>query len=109
MIEATLTILGLLVTIIVSFGTAKIAARRDRDRLREELKLEYSIENAIRKLLSNKEYQKRSFGKIKHHLRGFRCDDELRVALIRAGAVAFSGDGEDEMWGLISRNSEDFK
>ncbi|MGJ8628707.1 MAG: hypothetical protein ACSHXB_17230 [Sulfitobacter sp.] len=109
MIEFALTLLGLLVTILVAFGTSTLTAKRERERLREELKLEYSVENAIRELLSNPNYKKRGLRKIKHHLRGFASDDELRRALMRAGAVAFSGEGDEEMWGLISRNSEDFK
>lgn len=103
------TIVSLIVTIIVAFATASFAAWRDRLRLRQELKLEYSIENAIRALLSHPTYKKRGLKKIKHHLRGFEADDELRKALIRAGAVAFSGQGDEEMWGLVSRNAEDFK
>ena len=109
MTEISLALIGLLASIGVAFLTAFLTVQRQRERLREELKLEYSTENAIRALLTNKSYKKRGFRKIKHHLRGFETEDELRRALIRAGAVAFSGQGDEEMWGLISRNEEDFK
>lgn len=102
-------LLGIIGAVVVSFFTARFTAKQEKDRLREELKLDYSIEAAIRALLSNESYKKRSLKKIKHHLRGFGTDDELRMALIRSGAVAFGGQGEDESWGLISRNKEDFK
>ena len=113
MTEMILTLFGILVAAGVSYVTARMTAQRaaeqDLRRLRQEMKLDYSIETAIRALLSNESYKKRGLKKIKHHLRGFKTDDELRMALIRAGAVAFSGQGEDEMWGLIVRNKEDFK
>lgn len=109
MTEVLLTLLGLAVTGAVAYFTAQHTARMERARMREEMKLEYSVEAAIRALLSNPNYKKRSIRKIKHHLRGFSSDDELRLALIRAGAVAFSGNGDDESWGLVSRNEEDFK
>lgn len=98
-----------IISVIGAFATALFVANREKKKLREELKLDYSIEAAIHALLSNPNYKKRSLKKIKHHLRGFDDDNALRQALIRAGAVAFSGQGEEEMWGLISRNTEDFK
>lgn len=97
------------ISVVGAFLTALYVANRERAKLREEMKLDYSIEAAIHALLSNPNYQKRSLKKIKHHLRGFDNENALRQALIRAGAVAFSGQGDEEMWGLISRNTEDFK
>jgi hypothetical protein len=78
-----------------------------RAKLKEELKLEHSIETAIIHLMSHPKFSKRSLKKIKHHLRGFKEDDDLRMHLIRAGAVAFSGEGEDEYWGLLEKNRND--
>lgn len=73
-----------------------------RDRLRTELKLEFSTEAAIRELLSDPKFQerKRTFTQIKARLGGF-SDEELRMHLIRAGAVSFKrkADGA-ELWGL---------
>ena len=102
-------LMGLIASIVVAFLTAYWTARNAEKKIRAELKLEYSIEAAIKSLLSNPSYQKRSLKKIKHHLRGFESDNELRMALIRSGAVAFSGSGDDEMWGLIDKNKKDFK
>ncbi|MCP3970775.1 MAG: hypothetical protein GY717_10780 [Rhodobacteraceae bacterium] len=105
----TTAILGVLGSFFVAFLASALSFQFQKRTLREELKLEYSIETAIRALLSNPNYKKRGFKKIRYHLRGFETDDELRRALIRAGAVAFSGQGDEEMWGLIRRNPEDFK
>lgn len=102
-------VLGIAASVVVAFITALIAARLEQKKLREELKLEYSIETAIVHLLENPNYKKRGLKKIKHHLRGFKDDDDLRMALIRAGAVAFSDQGGDESWGLLRRNREDIK
>lgn len=102
-------ILGLIATVAVAFVTAHLTSKNELRKIREEQKLEYSIEAAILHLMRNPSYQKRSLKKIKHHLRGFATDDDLRMALMRAGAVAFGGEGEDEMWGLLDRNEQDVK
>lgn len=81
----------------------------DIKRIREQMKLEYSIETALRHLLEKEEYRRRSLRKIKQHIRGLKTDDELRMALLRAGAVAIRGEGEDEEWGLLSRNFDDVR
>ena len=47
---------------------------------------------------------KMSFLEIEKRLGGFE-DNELRKILIRAGAVRFEGD--NELWGLLSRNTDD--
>ncbi|MDD9722051.1 hypothetical protein PVW51_15195 [Sulfitobacter sp. PR48] len=107
--DILLLILSVLGSAAVAFLTAKWSAYNSMTKLREEMKLDYSIETAIRHLLENPNYKKRSLKKIKHHLRGFRDDNELRMALMRAGAVAFSGTGDEEQWGLLSRNPEDVK
>lgn len=102
-------ILGIIGAGIVAYITARLTSRREKELLREELKLDYSIETAITHLLQNSNYQKRSLKIIKHHLRGFKNDDALRMALMRAGAVAFGGEDEDELWGLLSRNEDEIK
>lgn len=101
--------LGLFASIILALLTAYLTTHRELRRLKEEMKLDYSVETAIIHLLSNPDYKKRSLKKIKHHLRGFASDDDLRLALIRAGAVAFGGKDDEEMWGLLSRNEADVK
>jgi hypothetical protein len=105
MLEGLLSVVD---AVAAAFATARLAGRNERAKLREELKLEYSVETAIRHLLENPAYQKRSLRKIKHHIRGFP-DDDLRRALVRAGAVAFGGSGDEEKWGLLNRNREDVK
>ena len=102
-------VLGIIGSIIVAYITARLTARHEKELLREELKLDYSIETAIIHLLQNPNYSQRSLKKIKHHLRGFKDDDDLCMALIRAGAVAFGGEDEKELWGLLSRNEERMK
>jgi len=56
-------------------------------------------EQVARELLSFERWSKRSFAAIKRRLGGFE-DDELRKILVRAGAVRFHGDHEEELWGL---------
>lgn len=102
-------VVGGIVSLVVAYFTSGIRARNDLAKLREELKLEYAIETAIIHLLEHPEFKKRSLKKIQRHLRGFSDADELRMALLRAGAVAFNGEGEEEMWGLLSRNARDIK
>jgi hypothetical protein len=81
-----------------------------RDRLRTELKLEFATEAAIRELLSDKRFSKRSLKAIERRLGGLE-GHELRKALLRAGAVSFRRRGvageEGELWGLRERNMED--
>ena len=85
------------------------ALRIEGERLREEMKLDYAIETAIRHPLGHEHFQRRQLGKIKRHLRGFKTDNDLRLALIRAGAVVIPGEGDDEYWGLWERNAEAVK
>jgi hypothetical protein len=102
-------ILGIVGTAAVAFLTAWLTSRRELALFKEENKLDFSVETAIIHLLRNPNYKKRGLKKIKHHLRGFENDNDLRMALIRAGAVAFSDKGGDEIWGLLSRNEDDIK
>jgi len=74
-------------------------------RLREELRTEFMAETAIRELLLRKQWTLRSFSAIQKRIRGFD-DNELRRLLIRAGAVCFDGKGDQEMWGLRTRNED---
>ena len=96
------------VALLIS-GLSMMGAMR---RLRTELKLEFATEAALRDLLSDKRYKMRSFPQLKKRLKGLE-DDELRKALIRAGAVSFrkrgAGDNDEasELWGLRERNVKD--
>lgn len=100
---------GILTPLVIAAVTAWLTTQSQLRKLREERKFDYSVETAIIHLLESPDYKKRSLKKIKRHLRGFPDDDTLRQALVRAGAVAFGGEGDDEMWGLLSRNREDVK
>ncbi|OGU71681.1 MAG: hypothetical protein A3H45_01185 [Ignavibacteria bacterium RIFCSPLOWO2_02_FULL_55_14] len=104
-------------TVLVSFVTAAITCvagyviqerklRRDFQLDRDRLRTEYMAEQVARELLSFERWSKRSFAAIKRRLGGFE-DDELRKILVRAGAVRFHGDHEEELWGLVSRNREE--
>lgn len=67
---------------------------------------DFSAELVARELLSSERWAKqRSFKTIKSRLGGFE-DDELRKILVRAGALRFKGQGDSELWGLISRNQD---
>lgn len=87
----------------VSWKTTNRTIEAQRERLRREFQLEFAIEAAIQTLLSSEDYAMRSFDKIKHHLPGFD-DDKLRQYLIRSGAVKFSGEGGNELWGLLEKH-----
>lgn len=62
-------------------------------------------EQAAKALLEHEKWKMRSLEEIKKRLGGFG-DDELRMILVRAGAVKFESDDGSELWGLISRNKD---
>lgn len=77
--------------------------RADLELQQQRMRTEFMAEQAVRQLLEHEAYTKRQFKTIRRKIAGFE-DDELRKLLVRAGAVRFEGDGEEEYWGLISRN-----
>lgn len=90
--------------------TARATFRFNRDKLRREFQLEFATEAALQALLNDGEYAMRSFSKIKHHLPAFADDNDLRLHLIRAGAVCFRSNSGEEMWGLLDKHKgEAFK
>lgn len=102
-------------TIVASMITAALTAlatfliqerrlRRDFELDRDRLRTEFMAERVARKLLESEKWKKRSFLEIEKRLGGFE-DNELRKILVRAGAVRFEGD--NELWGLLSRNTDD--
>lgn len=94
-------------TVAVAALTGYITFRVQERRLKVELKTEFMAEEAAKNLLNDVRWKKRSFTEIKKRLGGFE-DNELRKILVRAGAVCFKGNGgEEELWGLITRNKED--
>ena len=77
--------------------------RRDFELDRERVRTEFRAEQVAKELLESEQWEKRTFEVIKKRLGGFE-DDELRKILVRAGAVRFEGRGDEELWGLLSRN-----
>ncbi|QEX15430.1 hypothetical protein FRZ44_07140 [Hypericibacter terrae] len=102
------TIIAALVSGVVAIGVATVTSivsfSLQKDRLRAELKFEFSTEAALLELLSDERWQLRSFDAIHKRFRGLGAD-ELRKSLIRAGALSF-GDAAEEFWGLRDRNKE---
>lgn len=105
-IAVIVAFIGAVASCAVAVITARVSSRQQEVKLREELKLDYSVETVLVHLLENPNYVGRSFKKIKYHIRGFASDDELRMALLRAGAVVIREREGDEFWGLLNRNEE---
>jgi hypothetical protein len=80
-------------------------ANLQAERLAAELRTEFMAEEAINMLLRHPRWTQRSFGAITRRIRGF-SDEELRVLLVRSGAVAFGGERDKEWWGLREKNME---
>ena len=99
-------VVAFVVALITSGISAWVAVSLQKDRLRTELKLEFAAEAAIRELLSDDRWPKRSFEAIQKRLQGFK-PDELRRHLIRSGAVSFQGKSGEELWGLPERNKDE--
>jgi hypothetical protein len=94
---------------LVAWVTARGTIQFNREKLQREFQLEFATEAALKALLNADKYKMRSFKRIKHHLPGFASDDDLRLHLIRAGAVCFAGEpgndaAGDEMWGLLEKH-----
>jgi hypothetical protein len=82
--------------------------RAQRERLGLEFKTELSVERALQRLLSFKNYRFRSFTLIGHYIGGFERN-ELRKLLVRAGAARFIGVDGTEFWALTERVSKEFE
>ncbi len=93
-------------TIVIAAFTGYVTFRIQERRLKQELKTEFMAEKVAKDLLSDERWQKRSFEEIKKWLGGF-ADEELRKILVRSGAVRFEKQDGGELWGLISRNTDD--
>ena len=105
---------GVLASVAVAFMTAQLSLRAQRERmemeqtdrlnhLREELKLEYSIETAIKQLLGKQGWEFREFKTIHNHFVGME-KNTLREHLVRAGATSFKDDNDVVKWGLLELN-----
>jgi hypothetical protein len=103
-------LIAAVVAIATALITTLITVRGTERRLRREFQLEFATEAALKALLEVGGYKMRSFDKIKHHLHGFSDENALRLHLIRAGAVHFTGNAGEELWGLLEKNKgEAFK
>ena len=100
-LTATETIAVACVTSILTTAGGYFLARH---KLMHELRLQFRTEALLRRVLSHRKWELRSFDAIKHHVGGFE-DNDLRQALVRAGAVRFYRDGK-EMWGLLERTQQ---
>lgn len=62
-------------------------------------------EKTALQLLNDKRFTMRLFSTIKKRV-GLASEKDLRDLLVRIGAVPFDGEGDEELWGLKSRNLE---
>jgi hypothetical protein len=94
-----------IIAAVVSLVVAAVSTLYNEVRFRRQ----HRAEAAIKKLLTARKWNKRSFKAIKRNVGGYE-DDELRRLLVRAGAIRFyrSNDNE-EMWGLLSKNEEELR
>jgi hypothetical protein len=77
-----------------------------KDKVREELKLEFATEAGIRALLSTDKWKLRTFKAIHGRFKGLEAD-ELRKFLIRAGALSYvRKEDDEELWGLRDHNKD---
>jgi hypothetical protein len=106
MLETIVTsVITAALTAIATFLIQERRLRRDFELDRQRVRTEFMAEQVAKQLLESEKWVKRSFEAIKRRLGGFE-DDELRQILVRAGAVRFQGDEDQEVWGLISRNQD---
>ena len=105
--QAAITIIASIITAgltsLLALGIQERRLRRDFELDRERVRTEFMAEQVARELLESERWQKRSFQAIEQRLGGF-TEDELRRMLVRAGAVRFEADQDQELWGLLSRN-----
>jgi hypothetical protein len=75
----------------------------EHQRMVREFAPRIQAETVVKKLLNSDDWQKRSFEAIKGRIGGFD-DNELRKILVSVGAVKFTSQSGEELWGLVSRN-----
>ena len=91
------------ITTSIAYFIQKAKLQDDFKRDVGKVRTQYQAEEVAKMFLDDSRWKQRSFKQIKHHLGGFD-DDELRQILVRAGAVRFGIEGDNELWGLITRN-----
>lgn len=94
-VVAMITLFG----VLASAAVGSIVAER---RLRLERGLDRALRRLIDDLLLIPETPARRFSTIAKHLKGV-AEDDIRKALIQAGAVCFETDDGEEVWGMAGR------
>lgn len=94
-------IAGFAGSVPVAFLSYRLAVRT----FERQYRLQTNIQYVLSKMLLSQKWDKRSFKTIKSLFPGIE-EDELRKALIEAGAVQV-GNGEREMWSHVSRGGFD--
>lgn len=82
-----------------------VAYRVQEQKIKKEYQLHDSAQRVAYELMSVEKWPLRSFRVIRHHLGGFD-DNELRMILVRSGAIRFMSKNGAELWGLLERNRE---
>ncbi|WP_406062169.1 hypothetical protein OG462_29370 [Streptomyces sp. NBC_01077] len=95
---------AVVIPLVVSLVTSLLAWKSHDDRLRAELRTEFTAEAVITHLLRDSRWDTRKFTTIQGYLKGFG-ENELRKLLVRSGALCFDEAG-DEVWGLRERNRD---
>ncbi len=107
-IGALIGVVGtIIVAIIYVFGPrwkSKKITKTPKERTLKEKTLKEAEKIALQ-LLNDKRFNMRLFSTIKKRV-GLASEKELRDLLVRIGAVPFDGEGDEELWGLKSRNLE---
>ncbi len=99
------TILGGVISGLMSYFLQKQRFEQELRLKHEEFRTEFMAENTAKHFLSHKSFTDRSFDTLQKHLGGFE-DDELRKILVRAGAIRIIREDGSEWWRLLSRMDE---
>jgi hypothetical protein len=105
LLSALLTLAGVFVGGLVSFGLQFQRNRHEVAIERERNKADFMAETTARHYLMNPRYTDRSFEMLQERLGGFD-EDDLRRILVRAGAVRFMRQNGTEWWRLLERDDE---
>jgi hypothetical protein len=103
-----LALAGVVISAGLAFWGGKRSADTElkiaREKLQAENRIPDAVRDTIRALLSEPDWELRSFDAIKQHVRGLP-DEDLRQQLLACGAIAFEGkETGKELWGLRDRN-----
>ncbi|MEO0496123.1 MAG: hypothetical protein AAF141_01960, partial [Pseudomonadota bacterium] len=91
------------ISAMIAFVVAYYASRGAENRLKEKYERELSPQKLARQVLLAKRSKSLPFAVLQAHFGGLD-DNQLRRALLAAGALRFKAEDGSEEWGLISRN-----